>query len=75
MRGVDKNAMGKADAMSCHVILAAIVVIKAPRSPVEKNAWRPSGTPKIFSTSVLTDVTRATIKKQSVTHICLFTWK
>ena len=65
--------MGNADATSCHVILAAMVVMSAPRSPVLKNAWSPSGTPKMFfsSASISTEVTRATIKKQSVTHICL----
>ena len=49
--GVDKKAMGNADATSCHVMEATIVVIKAPSNPVSKKAWTPSETPKIFAGS------------------------
>ena len=53
MTGVDKKAMGKAEATSCQVMEATIVVIRAPRSPVSKKAWRPSETPKMFSVKVV----------------------
>ena len=69
--GVDKNAMGKAEAISCQAIEATMVVIRAPSKPVPKKPWMPSETPKMFSSPswVVMVVTRAMMKKHMVTHI------
>mmetsp|Transcript_12142 Transcript_12142/g.25063 ORF Transcript_12142/g.25063 Transcript_12142/m.25063 type:complete len:222 (+) Transcript_12142:504-1169(+) len=70
--GVDKKAMGKADATSCHAMEATMVVMRAPSNPVSKNFWVKSATPKMLSSPSLslTVVTRAMMKKHRVTHIC-----
>mmetsp|Transcript_9611 Transcript_9611/g.12165 ORF Transcript_9611/g.12165 Transcript_9611/m.12165 type:complete len:97 (-) Transcript_9611:145-435(-) len=68
--GLDKKAIGNADATSCHDIDPRMVVIMAPSIPVSKRAWAPSETPKIFgsSPSSFTLVTLATKNMHDTTH-------
>mmetsp|Transcript_56534 Transcript_56534/g.67747 ORF Transcript_56534/g.67747 Transcript_56534/m.67747 type:complete len:203 (+) Transcript_56534:549-1157(+) len=70
--GLLKNAVGNADATSCHAIDARIVVTSAPSRPVLKNSCIPSETPSTFSPlpgTTLRLVTRAITKKFNVTVI------